>query len=353
MIRSLRLLCAAMSAVFFLVAFAPAASAADAEKEDYYWKNSYPRGAGKMPISHDCPGNRDADAGLCYDPCKSGYHGVGPICWQDSPSYGRGAGTIPPLDGCDEVGKVSQSGLCYKPCREGYHGKGPVCWRDGKDSYGRGVGKPLKSICSAGMEADAGLCYEVCKKDYTGIGPVCWGDTPPGYVDCAAAFAKDRTTCGKITTEQVAATAMFAANAALGVKATVEAAKTGWLLIQKGKGVAAKADDAEEAVKQADKVYDALKPALTKVKAALKDMKSSKPATTVKRIKQAFKDIPEADKIKIKLAIKVVGMVKANDQDISEIDLLRNAASLASVIDKSGALSVVAAYSYPVYGEEY
>ena len=26
------------------------------------------------------------DAGLCYETCKSGYHGVGPVCWMNTPT---------------------------------------------------------------------------------------------------------------------------------------------------------------------------------------------------------------------------------------------------------------------------
>lgn len=37
-------------------------------------------------------------------------------------SYGRGVGTIPPLDGsgCASQGKQNVAGLCYTPCRTGY-----------------------------------------------------------------------------------------------------------------------------------------------------------------------------------------------------------------------------------------
>src|ERR1700675_228072 len=80
--------------VFGLVQMA-VISMASAE-EDFYWKNSYPRGVGTIPPNHACEAGKEDDAGLCYTPCKAGYHGVGPVCWQDQESYGRGAGTIPP-----------------------------------------------------------------------------------------------------------------------------------------------------------------------------------------------------------------------------------------------------------------
>jgi hypothetical protein len=46
-------------------------------------KNSYGRGAG---YTMNCTSSQDYDAGLCYSPCKGGYHGVGPVCWMSCPS---------------------------------------------------------------------------------------------------------------------------------------------------------------------------------------------------------------------------------------------------------------------------
>lgn len=54
-----------------------------------------------------CAADEDYDAGLCYKKCRTGYVGVGPICWQSCPantddsgvsctkhSYSRGVGTV-------------------------------------------------------------------------------------------------------------------------------------------------------------------------------------------------------------------------------------------------------------------
>lgn len=46
-------------------------------------KNSYGRSPGTIPTG--C-GNRQYDAGLCYDKCKTGYTGLGPVCWGQPPS---------------------------------------------------------------------------------------------------------------------------------------------------------------------------------------------------------------------------------------------------------------------------
>ncbi len=137
-------------------------------------KVAYGRGAG-IPMS--CGSDKEYDAGLCYTPCEDGYNGVGPVCWKQDASYGRGVGTVPTECG---AGNELDAGLCYPECRAGYHGVGPVCWSDLPLSYGRGVGTIPSNIwtgeCPAGKENDAGLCYKYCDAGYTGVGPVCWLD---------------------------------------------------------------------------------------------------------------------------------------------------------------------------------
>lgn len=146
------------------------------------WKEeaSYGRGVGTIP--NLCGAGQENDAGLCYPVCASGYDGVGPVCWSTRPlSYGRGAGTIPIniWTGQCPTGKENQAGLCYWYCDSGYTGVGPVCWLDNA-SYGRGVGTIPKD-CPAGQENDAGLCYPVCAEGYHGVGPVCWTNSALSY----------------------------------------------------------------------------------------------------------------------------------------------------------------------------
>lgn len=146
------------------------------------WKQdaSYGRGVGTIP--NLCGAGEEMDAGLCYTRCASGYNGVGPVCWSNRPlSYGRGAGTIPSniWTGACPSGKENQAGLCYYYCDSGYTGVGPVCWLDNA-SYGRGVGT-IPRTCAAGHENDAGLCYPVCSSGYHGVGPVCWTNSALSY----------------------------------------------------------------------------------------------------------------------------------------------------------------------------
>jgi hypothetical protein len=109
----------------------------------FCWKRSYGRGVGTIPTG--C-GSKQNDAGLCYTNCKDGYSGSGPLCltkckkgyknhplscyknlisWYWKSSYGRGVGTIP----SDCGSKQNDAGLCYNKCKDGYYGVGPVCWK--------------------------------------------------------------------------------------------------------------------------------------------------------------------------------------------------------------------------------
>ena len=45
-------------------------------------KNSYDRGVGKIPGGNRCK-NRIREAGLCYKPCRDGYHGSATRCYLD------------------------------------------------------------------------------------------------------------------------------------------------------------------------------------------------------------------------------------------------------------------------------
>lgn len=44
------------------------------------------------PHTADCPKGMEKQVGLCYTPCKKGYHGVGPVCWSSTPKGWVGCG---------------------------------------------------------------------------------------------------------------------------------------------------------------------------------------------------------------------------------------------------------------------
>ena len=154
--------------------------------EDIVSFNENASGTRLFGITPDsCPSNKpETDAGLCYEQCDMGYHGVGPVCWADSKNVG--VGTIPDLKsrikkvtswgsvGCtggrgfrfqgyndcytldipelyqecpDRDGEKTENfqGLCYKKCPEKLPNRIPgmpyLCFSGGRGlSYGRGVG---------------------------------------------------------------------------------------------------------------------------------------------------------------------------------------------------------------------
>jgi hypothetical protein len=72
-------------------------------------------------------------------------------------------------------GHELQDGLCYEKCRKGYHGVGPVCWADTHD---RGVGKPVGlEPCPPGWSNDGLICREPItpnKCKFRGLFNECW-----------------------------------------------------------------------------------------------------------------------------------------------------------------------------------
>ncbi len=49
------------------------------DENELCWKRSFGRCVGTVPTN--CAAGQDKDAGLCYPKCKSGYQGVGSVCW--------------------------------------------------------------------------------------------------------------------------------------------------------------------------------------------------------------------------------------------------------------------------------
>lgn len=68
-------------------------------------KKSYGRTAG-VPLT--CKTTQEYDTGLCYDPCKSGFDGVGPVCWEICPTgkFECGALCVDTADGCTDSVKA-------------------------------------------------------------------------------------------------------------------------------------------------------------------------------------------------------------------------------------------------------
>lgn len=95
---------------------------------------------------HTCPSDKpDYDAGLCYERCEEGYHGVGPVCWADT--HNRGVGKLPRYTRCSEMGLGAD-----------YRDDPLSCWKDlscrtwcnssKRDLFGNCYAWDLKTECS-------------------------------------------------------------------------------------------------------------------------------------------------------------------------------------------------------------
>lgn len=267
-----------------------------------------------------------------------------PFYWRDS--YGRGAGTaVTAHCGSDEY----DAGLCYPRCKSGYHGVGPVCWQNGGIlAYGRGVGRVPAYNCG-GKEAVAGLCYEQCKRGYKGAGPVCWGMGPPGYVECGAGYATDNETCATVTGGQVLAATMLLATAA---PAAMEAATK-----------AKQAILGPKAVEEASKFSEMLEPLMTRLRPVFKNIaqNTDKIAEELAKIKPAILKFLDEDPARAEKmyntantlgkaahgAIKVTKQIQAGPDQA--VDFLRIAATITGIVDPTPASNAVAAFAFPVY----
>lgn len=60
---------------------------------------------GEPTIVDGCPNGKEYQAGLCYKPCEDGYHGVGPVCWSNTPNgwVNCGAGDAATVEDCYTV----------------------------------------------------------------------------------------------------------------------------------------------------------------------------------------------------------------------------------------------------------
>jgi len=115
-----------------------------------------------------CPSTKsDLDAGLCYEPCQPGYHGVGPVCWADSVNVGVGLVLLPKsCEASGFKGYVETALTCWNRPRPNsckFRGLFNECWPgiDGGELEGR------KLSCDDYGDRDNvdALCYKKCPKN--------------------------------------------------------------------------------------------------------------------------------------------------------------------------------------------
>ena len=114
---------------------------------------------------HTCPLHKpDLDTGLCYEKCRKGYRGVGPVCWAITENIGVGTpvGLEPCPDGWNNDGLVCREPISCKSIGDCFSGRGCGC------SGGNLRGRLNNGGICPGPGGDQykdkvdGLCYKKC-----------------------------------------------------------------------------------------------------------------------------------------------------------------------------------------------
>ncbi|MCB1969820.1 MAG: hypothetical protein KDG54_05360 [Geminicoccaceae bacterium] len=115
------------------------------------------RGVGSMT----CRSGEFRTGGRCYKECKPGYTNNGEFCGRGASSLGLASmtcnsgeffnlGRCYPSDTCPAGYEMDGIGLCYPTCRSGFSGVGPVCWSACEGRFG--------AACAAGCATSAAEC---------------------------------------------------------------------------------------------------------------------------------------------------------------------------------------------------
>ena len=366
---------------------------------DYCWKNTYGRGVGTIPPGR-CAANQEMQGTppffTCYDKCPRGY---------DSTALGGCMQACPKDTNRDDFGNCVDSGAkkryknieftyvrnpdkctifegegcLWNSCRKRHGQKG--CEKYGAaivakcdpgfkratlhcipdlncDGYvGKGVdffGKtfcetkrkapraPRPADCGSGKVNDAGLCYNKCGAGYDGAGPVCWAKCPKirgkQWVECGAGCAADSVACGLNTSDMVVSVLDSALSiATIGSGSLVKGARAA---VQKGATSGIK-----EAAKKGGKTF-----ATTFVKSYKDVIKGG--TKTALSVAGGAQDIQTAQSSVRGVKAFAEGVQEIVGQNISQeemdFQIAQIALGTASLLDPSGVLGVVAAYTKPL-----
>lgn len=342
---------AAMAGVLAMAMIISLVFTTEAVAQDFCWKDSYGRGAGKIPKA--CRPDEDKIGALCYKKCgpgmkrfgfdchsicPAGFKSEGLFCHKEVKKYNRGGGSGKKHcekhhghGNCEHRG-----GLWYQKCRPGYVHSGVFCLPDKPNCAAIGmkkglagrlgcakhikIGKPRHGDCTSNEVKNAGLCYKKCRTGYKGAGPVCWMEKPSGWVNCGMGAAKNKKTCGGIIFDQVTSVGSVALEVAtLGSSAAVE--------------------DAAESPEKAEK--------LEKLRKQYAEMKKAWEA--IKENEKVKKGMEAADKLYEgeEDVRTVVGAGQDAQEAVTPEDMTRVAAAIASIVDPTGVSGIAASYDYP------
>ncbi len=160
------------------------------------------RGMFRRCQGHHGNGNCQKHGAIVYPKCRAGFHAAGccicsPNCVNGQTdigvscakkSYGRGAGTIP--KGCSD-GKFNQHGLCYTACRTGYKGVGPVCWAESCPTK-------FPTKCGLGCAVNSSECAWAIVDKVTSIGEMMFNVATLGSGSGATTAARVGTQTAKV-----------------------------------------------------------------------------------------------------------------------------------------------------------
>ena len=145
----------------------------------------------------------DCIGALKQDDCRDGYQKIALSCNKTlpagfsgspgdpmRPTYSRGAGTVPALR-CPSDHPDNNASLCYVSCRSGYKGVGPVCWGNTPSGYincGAGYAKD-KATCTS---VTVGMTMSIVSLGIDGVGAIFAPEAPTGDATAAAKVAKNK-----------------------------------------------------------------------------------------------------------------------------------------------------------------
>ena len=226
----------------------------------FCWKKpGYDRGIGIAPVQ--CSGGKNNEAGLCYDPPRSGYGCTATTCSENCPSGYSSSGALTchytgggttytkksharPIDGCQRS-RFQCAGLCYDREDDGQHCRTNyamdacgICsykgkWDVTRHTYSRAAGT-VPQGCLSNRGKEDGLCYLSARTGYTCTATICTQQCASGSTPCGAGCAQNTGTCVAGIVDMVVSPAIMLASlategaagaAANGVRAAVVTAK--------------------------------------------------------------------------------------------------------------------------------
>lgn len=376
------------------------AAQVSAQRLPFCYRQSFGRGAGEpastcangwekigLRCQPKCIAGYERSGTHCRAVCPQGFTDIGSYC-QKPAAYGRGAGyawkfgdkafsldaarercTKDNPQGCEQNGAIF-----YPKCKIGFHNVGanicspncPYNWQD----TGTGCYKPATPAnlsgdplgCKPGMEGKDGLCYNKCNKtDYSGVGPVCWQNCPSQMpVNCGAGCATTKNDCAMAITDMVispimAAISLATLGGASGVTVTGNTIKGGTTtaatkapgIIAKMKAIYAKIDLEVKAIKLTNNAYKTSSAIVSERDLVLKEFSENFAEMTSYEINKTLEERlhpKQLEEVRLEWAKRHFYLMGQTNADVT----LRNALTVASVVDPTGLLAVEKAFYHPV-----